>query len=84
METLSEEQKKKNHIESETRRRNLIRAKFDELVELVPALEPKESRSEHAVLSKTADYIEELRALVQAKQHQQHYQQPQHLAEQHR
>lgn len=61
METLSEEQRKQNHIKSETRRRDLIRGKFDELVDLVPTLTTSEKRAEFAILSKTGDYIEELR-----------------------
>lgn len=61
METLTEEQRKKNHIRSENRRRDNIREKFDILVNLVPSLDPKENRSEHVILMKTAKYIEELR-----------------------
>ncbi|GMM43536.1 Ino4 protein [Pichia kluyveri] len=59
--TLSEEQKKSNHIRSENRRRELIRSTFDKLVELVPDLEPKEGRSELIVLNKTSDFIKLLR-----------------------
>lgn len=58
---LSLEQKKTNHILSENRRRAQIRSSFDKLVELVPQLDSNESRSEYAVLSKTADYISYLR-----------------------
>lgn len=58
---LSLEQKKANHILSENRRRNQIRSTFDKLVELVPYLEISENRSEYAILTKTANYIIELR-----------------------
>lgn len=58
---LTLEQKKTNHIMSENRRRNQIRSSFDRLVQLVPQLEESESRSEYAVLQKTADYIIQLR-----------------------
>lgn len=61
METLTDEQKKRNHIRSENRRRDRIRESFDILVELVPSLDPKEKRSEHVILTKTANYILELR-----------------------
>jgi heteromeric Ino2p/Ino4p transcription factor len=59
---LTSEQKKLNHIESENRRRAMIRSSFDRLVELVPDLDESESRSELAILDKTSKYIEELRA----------------------
>lgn len=58
---LTLEQKKANHILSENRRRNQIRSTFDRLVELVPYLEISENRSEYAILTKTANYISELR-----------------------
>ncbi|KAG0674228.1 hypothetical protein C6P40_000341 [Pichia californica] len=58
---LTDEQKKANHILSETRRRNLIRSTYDKLVELVPQLDTSEKRAEHAVMTKTAAYIIELR-----------------------
>lgn len=58
---LTLEQKKTNHIQSENRRRNQIRSSFDRLVELVPQLDTTESRSEYAILTKTANYIVQLR-----------------------
>lgn len=58
---LTLEQKKTNHIMSENRRRNQIRSSFDRLVQLVPQLDDKESRSEYAILTKTAKYIVQLR-----------------------
>lgn len=61
MELLTEEQKKKNHIVSESRRRDNIRLQFDKLVELVPTLTPLFARSEHVIMSRTAEYIEQLR-----------------------
>lgn len=71
---LTLEQKKTNHIMSENRRRNQIRSSFDRLVELVPQLDSTESRSEYAILTKTANYIVQLRKenerLEQLKQDQ--------------
>lgn len=59
---LSEEQKKAHHIASEQKRRENIRQEFDRIVELTPQLSDKESRSELNILSKSADYIEELKS----------------------
>lgn len=59
---LTLEQKKINHIESENRRRAMIRSSFDRLVELVPDLDASENRSELVILDKTSKYIEQLRA----------------------
>lgn len=57
---LSEEQKKRHHIESEQKRRQAIRQAFERLVELVPALGPADSRSEIVVLQQTAAYLRQL------------------------
>ncbi|ODV84014.1 hypothetical protein CANARDRAFT_191071, partial [[Candida] arabinofermentans NRRL YB-2248] len=58
---LSEEEKKKHHIRSEHKRREQIRSTFDNLVEVVPELNENESRSELAILTKTSNYIKELK-----------------------
>ncbi|KAI0877779.1 hypothetical protein GGS24DRAFT_80185 [Hypoxylon argillaceum] len=53
---LTEEEKKQNHIASEQKRREAIRAGFDRLCELVPGLEGQ-GRSEGVVLKRTVSYI---------------------------
>lgn len=53
---LTEEEKKQNHIASEQKRREAIRAGFDRLCELVPGLEGQ-GRSEGLVLKSTVAYI---------------------------
>ncbi|GAP88116.1 putative helix-loop-helix DNA-binding domain-containing protein [Rosellinia necatrix] len=53
---LTEEEKKQNHIASEQKRREAIRAGFDRLCELVPGLEGQ-GRSEGLVLKRTVDYM---------------------------
>ncbi|KAG7697849.1 hypothetical protein KL930_000096 [Ogataea haglerorum] len=58
---LSEEEKKQHHIRSENKRREQIRSTFDSLVKVVPDLTESENRSEYAVLSKTSNYIRQLR-----------------------
>ncbi|KAK7751158.1 Transcription factor [Diatrype stigma] len=55
---LTEEEKKQNHIASEQKRREAIRAGFDRLCALVPGLEGQ-GRSEGLVLKKTVEYIRE-------------------------
>ncbi|KAJ2965876.1 hypothetical protein NUW58_g10803 [Xylaria curta] len=55
---LTEEEKKQNHIASEQKRREAIRAGFDRLCDLVPGLEGQ-GRSEGLVLKRTVDYIRE-------------------------
>ncbi|RYP89789.1 hypothetical protein DL770_004083 [Monosporascus sp. CRB-9-2] len=55
---LTEEEKKQNHIASEQKRREAIRAGFDRLCELVPGLEGQ-GRSEGLVLKRTVDYMKE-------------------------
>lgn len=59
---LSDEQKKAHHIASEQKRRENIRAEFDKIVSLTPNLNELENRSELNILTKSADYIDELRA----------------------
>ncbi|KAF2970437.1 hypothetical protein GQX73_g3103 [Xylaria multiplex] len=55
---LTEEEKKQNHIASEQKRREAIRAGFDRLSELVPGLEGQ-GRSEGLVLNRTVAFIRE-------------------------
>ncbi|KAI1818267.1 hypothetical protein GGS20DRAFT_348921 [Poronia punctata] len=55
---LTEEEKKQNHIASEQKRREAIRAGFDRLCSLVPGLEGQ-GRSEGLVLKRTVEYIRE-------------------------
>ncbi|CAI5756577.1 unnamed protein product [Candida verbasci] len=59
--TLSEEQKKAHHIASEQKRRENIRSEFDKIVSLTPNLTESENRSELNILTKSADYIDQLR-----------------------
>lgn len=49
------------HIASEKKRRETIRQAFDRIVDLVPNLTPAESRTEVAVLTKSANFIDQLR-----------------------
>lgn len=60
---LSAEQKKANHIESERKRRDTIRQKFEKLTELVPECEGQ-ARSEGTVLAATVKYIKELQVRI--------------------
>ncbi|CAJ2500655.1 Uu.00g035080.m01.CDS01 [Anthostomella pinea] len=53
---LTEKEKKKNHIISEQKRREAIRAGFDRLCELVPGLEGQ-GRSEGHVLQETVKFM---------------------------
>ncbi|KAI0160495.1 hypothetical protein GGR57DRAFT_385126 [Xylariaceae sp. FL1272] len=55
---LTEAEKKKNHIDSEKKRREAIRAGFDELCTIVPGL-VGQARSEGLVLKKTVEYAME-------------------------
>ncbi|ORY76983.1 hypothetical protein BCR37DRAFT_382970 [Protomyces lactucae-debilis] len=57
---LSPLEKKANHIQSEQKRRQAIRAGFDQLCVLVPSLEPSQSKSEALVLGKVSEYIQAL------------------------
>lgn len=58
---LSDEQKKAHHIASEQKRRENIRSEFDKIVSLTPNLSELENRSELNILTKSADYIDQLR-----------------------
>lgn len=53
---LTSEQKKKNHIESEKKRREAIRAGFERLSKIVPECEGQ-ARSEAVVLQRTVQYL---------------------------
>ena len=69
---LSEQEKKNNHIASEQKRREAIRAGFDRLAEIVPGMEGQ-GRSEATVLQATVQYTkyqinERKRLLDTAKQ----------------
>ncbi|KAI0397477.1 hypothetical protein F5Y17DRAFT_373945 [Xylariaceae sp. FL0594] len=68
---LTEEEKKLNHIASEQKRREAIRAGFDRLCDLVPGLEGQ-GRSEGLVLKRTVEFMREQlvrrRELVQARE----------------
>jgi heteromeric Ino2p/Ino4p transcription factor len=58
---LTEEQKKAHHIASEKKRRENIRSEFDRIVHLTPTLSQSENRSELNILTKSADYIDNLK-----------------------
>lgn len=53
--------KQAHHIASEQKRRENIRAEFDRIVQLTPALTEQENRSELSILTKSADYIDQLK-----------------------
>lgn len=55
---LSSDQVRKNHVVSEQRRRELVRAVYDDLVEIVPDLEPSERRSEILIYLKTINHLQ--------------------------
>ncbi len=57
--TLTEEQKKANHIASEKKRRNNIREQYDKLAEMTPGMEGH-GRSEGRVLEEVVRYGQEL------------------------
>lgn len=54
---LSDHQVRVNHVSSEKRRREMIRATYDDLVQMVPGLELTESRSELIIYLKTMSYL---------------------------
>ncbi|MCJ1339314.1 hypothetical protein MMC09_004603 [Bachmanniomyces sp. S44760] len=64
---LTEQEKKKNHIQSEQKRRKAIRDAFDRLAEIVPGM-AGQGRSEGLVLAKvvemTRDEMEERKRLI--------------------
>lgn len=66
-ENLSEEQKRSNHIMSEQKRRNLIKAGFDDLHILVPELK-QGGLSKSNVLVESANFLEQvIRANIELK-----------------
>lgn len=54
---LTDGQIRINHVSSEKKRRELERAIFDELVVVVPDLQPQESRSELIIYLKSLSYL---------------------------
>ncbi|KAI8343154.1 hypothetical protein BC941DRAFT_465317 [Chlamydoabsidia padenii] len=58
-ELLTDAEKKANHIASEQKRRQNIRLGFDQLIEIVPALNSG-NRSEALILQKSVDHIKQL------------------------
>lgn len=59
VDNLTPEEKKAHHIQSEQKRRQVIRDAFDELTVLVPGLGRSQSKSEAIVLRRTVEYIRE-------------------------
>lgn len=53
---LTEEEKRQNHIASEKKRRDAIRAGFDSLCDIVPGMKGQ-GRSEAVVLGKTVEHM---------------------------
>ena len=53
---LTDQQKKKNHIESEKKRREAIRAGFERLSKIIPDCEGQ-ARSEAVVLQRTVSFL---------------------------
>nr|CAG8611268.1 7881_t:CDS:2 [Entrophospora candida] len=58
-ELLTEEEKRANHIASEQKRRNTIRAGFKELTDIIPTLK-NVNNSKSTILFKAVDYIKHL------------------------
>lgn len=54
---LSSDQVRRNHVVSEQRRRELVRNIYDDLVQIVPDLEPSERRSEILIYLKTMNHL---------------------------
>ncbi|KAK4996325.1 Transcription factor [Elasticomyces elasticus] len=54
---LTEEEKKKNHIDSEKKRRNAIRDEYDKLSALVPGMKGQ-GKSEALMLQATVKHLE--------------------------
>lgn len=57
MNNLSADEVRKNHVVSEKRRRELVRAIYDDLVNIVPDLHPSENRSEIVIYLKTINHL---------------------------
>lgn len=56
--SLSEDQKRQNHVSSEQRRRQAMRETYDSLVDIVPDLSPAQSRSELQIYAKSMQLAE--------------------------
>lgn len=54
---LSQDQVRKNHVVSEKRRRESVRAIYDELVNMIPDLHANENRSEIVIYLKTMNHL---------------------------
>lgn len=59
---LSQDQVRKNHVVSEKRRRESVRAIYDELVNMIPDLHANENRSEIVIYLKTMNHLKWLYA----------------------
>ncbi|SCU78996.1 LANO_0A04742g1_1 [Lachancea nothofagi CBS 11611] len=55
--SLSEDQKRQNHVSSEQRRRQAMRQTYDTLVEMVPDLTASQSRSEMQIYARSYNYL---------------------------
>ncbi|SCU91449.1 LAFA_0F03818g1_1 [Lachancea sp. 'fantastica'] len=55
--SLSEDQKRQNHVSSEQRRRQAMRETYDTLVEMVPDLSPEQRRSEMQIFARSYNYV---------------------------
>lgn len=54
---LSKEEVRQNHVSSEKKRRELVRTIYDELVKMIPDLQPSENRSEMVIYLKTINHL---------------------------
>ncbi|CAR26319.1 hypothetical protein ZYGR_0H01280 [Zygosaccharomyces rouxii] len=54
---LSKEEVRQNHVSSEKKRRELVRTIYDELVKMIPDLQPTENRSEMVIYLKTINHL---------------------------
>ncbi|GAV52299.1 hypothetical protein ZYGR_0AG02900 [Zygosaccharomyces rouxii] len=54
---LSKEEVRQNHVSSEKKRRELVRTIYDELVRMIPDLQPSENRSEMVIYLKTINHL---------------------------
>ncbi|AQZ09354.1 INO4 (YOL108C) [Zygosaccharomyces parabailii] len=54
---LSKEEVRKNHVSSEKKRREMVRTIYDDLVNVIPDLQPSENRSEMVIYLKTINHL---------------------------
>lgn len=54
---LTKEEVRRNHVSSEKKRRELVRTTYDELVKMIPDLQPSENRSEMVIYLKTINHL---------------------------